>query len=119
MTDQTDPKMTGGYEGEDKSHDSVPPPSEVVWRVELRRDINPHKDEPHIYATFVIDGQPCGMIRLPNMEYLKHLRARVHHDKSKEHVCEHGFTQPHKLDNNQLCYPGLRAILGTEREDSP
>ena len=68
--------VTAGYDPflEEEEEDKTLPPEECVWKIE-RAQIG--FSNRVVYATFILDGDVVGTIRLPNERYLQYIREKI------------------------------------------
>ena len=64
-----------GYE--DRVGKDIPPPDKVTWKVELSSIGESEHEKEKIFVRIEIDGDPIGMLRLPDTAYLIWLRERI------------------------------------------
>jgi len=70
---------TSGYEGPDyiEEKKKTPQPADCEWKVEVLQIADSDENPDVVYAAIHVDGQVIGSVRLPNVEYLRHLRERI------------------------------------------
>ena len=70
---------SSGYQGPDYPSEKkdLKPPEECEWFVVEKKVAESEDFGDIIYARFECDGETLGMIRLPNVEYLRWIRERI------------------------------------------